>query len=110
MGTGGSAIGTRLVRLTGFKHRLPRATHQWTAGSVGVPSSFHRADAVVLPPPRRLGSITTLGGAPCRACEVAVGHMPREALNAGPGRRLIAGDRVMLALVYFTAGTEVHAR
>jgi quercetin dioxygenase-like cupin family protein len=33
--------------------------------------------------------------------------MPRETLNAGLGRRLITGDRVMLAHVYFTAGTEV---
>jgi quercetin dioxygenase-like cupin family protein len=33
--------------------------------------------------------------------------MPREALNDGLGRRLITGDRVMLAHVYFTTGTEV---
>src|SRR3954465_13758378 len=33
--------------------------------------------------------------------------MPRETLNAGLGRRLITGDQVMLAHVYFTAGTEV---
>jgi quercetin dioxygenase-like cupin family protein len=33
--------------------------------------------------------------------------MPRETLSAGLGRRLITGDRVMLAHVYFTAGTEV---
>jgi quercetin dioxygenase-like cupin family protein len=33
--------------------------------------------------------------------------MPREALNAGLGRRLITGDQVMLAHVYFTAGTAV---
>jgi quercetin dioxygenase-like cupin family protein len=33
--------------------------------------------------------------------------MPREALNAGLGRRLITGDQVMLAHVYFTKGTEV---
>jgi quercetin dioxygenase-like cupin family protein len=33
--------------------------------------------------------------------------MPRETLNAGLGRRVITGDQVMLAHVYFTAGTEV---
>jgi unsaturated pyranuronate lyase len=33
--------------------------------------------------------------------------MPRESLNEGLGRRLITGDRVMLAHVYFTTGTEV---
>ena len=33
--------------------------------------------------------------------------MPRETLNAGLGRRLITGDRVMIAHVYFDAGTEV---
>ena len=33
--------------------------------------------------------------------------MPRETLNEGLGRRLVTGDRVMLAHVYFTAGTEV---
>jgi quercetin dioxygenase-like cupin family protein len=33
--------------------------------------------------------------------------MPREALNDGLGRRLITGDQVMLAHVYFTKGTEV---
>jgi quercetin dioxygenase-like cupin family protein len=33
--------------------------------------------------------------------------MPREELSAGLSRRLITGDRVMLAHVYFTAGTEV---
>lgn len=33
--------------------------------------------------------------------------MPRETLNAGLERRLITGDQVMLAHVYFTAGTEV---
>jgi quercetin dioxygenase-like cupin family protein len=33
--------------------------------------------------------------------------MPRETLNAGLGRRLISGDQVMVAHVYFTAGTEV---
>ena len=33
--------------------------------------------------------------------------MPRETLSAGLGRRLITGDQVMLAHVYFTAGTEV---
>ena len=33
--------------------------------------------------------------------------MPRETLNEGLGRRLVTGDQVMLAHVYFTAGTEV---
>ena len=33
--------------------------------------------------------------------------MPTEALNAGLGRRLITGDQVMVAHVYFTEGTEV---
>ena len=33
--------------------------------------------------------------------------MPAETLNAGLRRRLITGDQVMLAHVYFTAGTEV---
>ena len=33
--------------------------------------------------------------------------MPREELSAGLSRRLITGDQVMLAHVYFTAGTEV---
>jgi len=33
--------------------------------------------------------------------------MPRETLNAGLGRRLVSGDRGMLAHVYFDAGAEV---
>jgi quercetin dioxygenase-like cupin family protein len=33
--------------------------------------------------------------------------MPRETLSAGLGRRLVTGDQVMLAHVYFAAGTEV---
>ena len=33
--------------------------------------------------------------------------MPVEELNAGLGRRLITGDRVMLAHVYLTKGAEV---
>jgi quercetin dioxygenase-like cupin family protein len=33
--------------------------------------------------------------------------MPRETLKEGVGRRLVTGDQVMLAHVYFTAGTEV---
>jgi unsaturated pyranuronate lyase len=33
--------------------------------------------------------------------------MPRETLKEGVGRRLVTGDRVMLAHVYFETGTEV---
>jgi quercetin dioxygenase-like cupin family protein len=33
--------------------------------------------------------------------------MPREDLSAGLTRRLVTGDRVMIAHVYFTKGTEV---
>ena len=33
--------------------------------------------------------------------------MPREDLSAGLSRRLVTGDQVMLAHVYFTKGTEV---
>ena len=33
--------------------------------------------------------------------------MERERLSEGLGRRLVTGDQVMLAHVYFTAGTEV---
>lgn len=33
--------------------------------------------------------------------------MPRETLKEGVGRRLVTGDQVMLAHVYFTAGSEV---
>jgi quercetin dioxygenase-like cupin family protein len=33
--------------------------------------------------------------------------MPRETLKDGLGRRLVSGDRAMVAHVYFTAGTEV---
>jgi quercetin dioxygenase-like cupin family protein len=33
--------------------------------------------------------------------------MPKEDLSPGLGRRLVTGDRVMLAHVYFTKGTEV---
>ena len=33
--------------------------------------------------------------------------MPKEALSEGLDRRLISGDQVMIAHVYFTKGTEV---
>jgi quercetin dioxygenase-like cupin family protein len=33
--------------------------------------------------------------------------MPKEDLNRGLARRLVTGDQVMLAHVYFTKGTEV---
>src|SRR3954454_916154 len=99
------------TRPSGVRRVSGCVTGSWSmrGGLRTILSQSRDRRAVSCAAPHRLGSRRTRGE-DNRMAELRKyrwDDMPKEELNRGLGRRLITGDQVMVAHVYFAKGTEV---